>query len=206
MGISFFLTDLFLFYVIFIVFALKAPRISLNKLLQKAPVESPFFVRVFKVVIFFGIFISRIILFDWEGYSLFIIILLYLVGIISLPLLYYSSNKESYYYGDLLSIFTGFYWSMIENLVANSLFNEELCVVPITICLSLVISGLLDNNKYISIRDKWLFFVKHKEDIILFLINYVIRDFHHKHAFINGWLIYYSRYIFPYPIPIYLIP
>ena len=71
-----------------------------------------------------------------------ILVLLTLGAIIFLLLIYNSSNKNLYYNGDMLAIFTGYYLSLVEKTMAHSAFNDTLLAINITIGLSMLILGL----------------------------------------------------------------
>lgn len=143
---------------------------TLMKLKLNLLALSPFIVIPLKIFIFSFIFIPVVLLSNWHVYYLFVVILLNLAAILSLVLLYNSSNKESYYYTDLLPIFTGSYWSIIEEMITNSQLNDEFLVIPITIGLSMIILGLLDNNKSITLKDKFLFIRENKKLVFIFIL------------------------------------
>lgn len=96
-----------------------------------------------------------------------ILILLTLAVIISLLLIYNSSNKKNYYNGDMLAIFTGYYLSLVEKTIDHSAFNDSFLAINITIGLSMIILSLLNSKKTISIKDKFLFI----KDKFLFIME-----------------------------------
>jgi hypothetical protein len=107
----------------------------------------------------------------WSMPHFFIIVVLTLGTIISLVLLYNSSNKPFYYNGDILAIFTGYFFFLVEKTIAHSPFNDPFLCINISIGLSMIIIGLLNRKNPISIKDKFLFILKNKKKLFLFAFD-----------------------------------
>lgn len=86
---------------------------------------------------------------------------------ISLVLIYNSSNKKLYYNADTLAIITGYYLSVVEKTINGSAFNDTSSAILIIIGLSMVIIGILDSKKTLSFKDKFLLMLKDKELMLI---------------------------------------
>ena len=91
--------------------------------------------------------------------------LLTLGAIIFILLIYNRYNIESYYNGDILAVFTEYYLYLVEKTIAHSTFDNTFQCINITIGLSMIIMALLKSKKSISIKNKFLFIMKNKEEL-----------------------------------------
>jgi len=68
----------------------------------------------------------------------------------------------------MLAIFTGYYLSLVEKTMGCSAFDDVFICINITIGLSMIIIGLLNSKKHISIKDKFLFIFHNKKKLFFF--------------------------------------
>lgn len=65
----------------------------------------------------------------------------------------------------MLAVFTGYSLYLVEKTIAHSAFDNTFLCINITIGLSMVIFGLLNSKKSISIKYNFLFIMKNKEKL-----------------------------------------
>ena len=104
----------------------------------------------------------------WNVAYFSILVILTLGTILSLLVIYNSSNYTFYYNSDMLAIFTGYYLYIAEKAIANSSFNDTFLSINVTIGLSMIILGLINSQETQSLHDKFLFITKNKDIFFIF--------------------------------------
>jgi hypothetical protein len=103
----------------------------------------------------------------WSIPNFLILLLLTFSAIITLTLVYNSSQNYYYFNGDLLAVFSANYISLVDKTISDSVFNDSFLCINILIGLSMIIIGLLNKRKTMSIKDKFLLIVKNKKELFI---------------------------------------
>ena len=124
--------------------------------------STTFFIGI-KLLIFSFLLISTSTLFEWDGYYLFIVVLLTLASILLLVYIFHDLIKWKIYVrfnhfpSHILGICLEFYDLLLHQVIANSQYNDTISVICFSILFSMYILDIFIIKKYMSIRDKLAF-------------------------------------------------